>query len=123
SLLSIMYIYTGNCSTQNYTIIHQGANNLPDFTDVVEIIEANFKDASILVDSDSLYVYFDFQNRIIHSTVYPTLFEEVEDSEELDQYNILVINNESSTKEDLITSYTRYLANDTYTVYVRAEKN
>lgn len=87
-LVALAFLYAGLFSTRVYTLVNQKANNTPEMVELIDYVEENFNKARIFVHSNDLFVYYDLQNRMIHSTIYPGNANTASD---LNEYDLIII--------------------------------
>jgi len=116
ALLALLFCYSADYSFTHYTEINQANNNSQPFVEAVEVVEDNLTGGDVFLESSNLYQYFDFQNRIVHNTVYPGGLTELGS-----RYYDAAIIQRSSLKEISREEYDIAFLNDAFVIL--REKN
>lgn len=69
-LVIACFVFTGYYSSKVYTFTAQAANGSENFRELVDAVEWSLRGKNVFVDSEDHYVYYDFQNNMIHNAIY-----------------------------------------------------
>lgn len=116
-LIVFCFVTSGRYSSEIYTYDHQNNNNTPDFQEIVNLVETHYSGAKIFLDSDNLYSYFTFQNRMIHNVIYAGNLNTIENIEDYD----LIIQIENEFSEIPNEMFQVLMSNASFTLFNRAE--